>query len=211
MMSSLGTAAMALAMCRTPLPETLTVAPLLMFMSTEVRIVPPDMLNVPASIAMFPLTVKVPPTTVRLGCVPAPAARVTFLANAGVELTTGYRPLATLAGTVTSSPLEGTPCGLQLPAVFQSVETAPVQVGFAPLKVAVACRPDSDPVAVTKNVTSMSSGRGANDVLVIVPFESATDVSTTSGCRKGSRCRTMVTVSFAVQPLPLSVTVWLGA
>ena len=105
--------------------------------------------------------------------------------------------------------MAGTPAGFQLPAVFQSVETAPTQVIFFALatKVVVACRPDTDPVAVTKKVTPISSGAGANDVFVIVPLASATAVSTVSGCTRGWRCRTMVTVSPGVQPLPVSVTV----
>src|SRR6187399_2187802 len=107
-----------------------------------------------------------------------------------------------------ASSLEGgTPDGFQLPAAFQSVETAPVQVRFLALKMAVACTPDSDPVAVTEKVTPKSVSAGVNEVFVIVPLASATDVSTVSPCTKGSRCRTMVTVSPGVQPVPVSVTV----
>ena len=109
--------------------------------------------------------------------------------------------------------MSGTVPELQLAAVFQSVETAPTQEIFFALasKVVVACRPDCDPVAVTKKVTSRSPSDGANDVFVIVPLPSATAVSTVSGCTRGWRCRTMVTVSPGVQPLPVSVTVSPGA
>ncbi len=87
-MLSLGGLPMAFARWMRPVPETLTVAPLLTSMSAVTRSVPPDTFSVPASTSRLP-TLSVPPDTVRVGCGPAPAVSVTWSANAGAELTTG--------------------------------------------------------------------------------------------------------------------------
>ena len=131
-----------------PLPDTLTFPPLLTVSVTALRKVPPDSFSVPviemtpAVTAMVPpecvtvplLTVKLPATvsvfaeTVSVGAVPAPAASVTVMALAAAVLTTGYRPLATLAGMVTSSAEPGIELELQFPARLHSVEDDPFQV-----------------------------------------------------------------------------------
>src|SRR4029450_4651174 len=106
-----------------------------------------------------------------------------------------------------SSPAAGTVLLFQLVPVFQSVEVLPVHVLAASVNVVLASRPDFNPVAVTENFPPTPYWAGLNDVFVIVPFASATDVSTSSSCTKGSRCRTMVTVSCGSQPWPVRVTV----
>jgi hypothetical protein len=110
-----------------PVPEMFIVPVLLTVIGLAHNHVPAESEKLPDMSILAPEMVSVPPDWVKL----APAWMVTDFALMVPLVITGIRPPEGVVGMITSSAAPGTPEADQLPAVFQSVLTAPVHVFVA--------------------------------------------------------------------------------